>query len=153
VEIDSQIEAVRPQSSRERDVRHRPADAATAWSDDHVIEMRVVENYGRGVRLDDVADVRVWISPPQRPNGWRREDHVANLAQANQKYSHRAKSFILNRGLIDQHHGNVVLDRIHTIALRALQCCAVLHERHRCFAVGARENLEQFRVDRHATTI
>ena len=57
---------------------------------------------------------------------------------------------VFDRGLVDQHDGNVIFDRIHTVARLAFQSRAVLHRRDRRFAVWTRENLEQFGVDRHA---
>src|SRR5688572_13779121 len=56
---------------------------------------------------------------------------------------------LLDGGLVDQHDGDVVLDRIHTMALSAFQRAAVLDEADRRFAVGTREDFQQFRIERH----
>src|SRR6185295_7422245 len=62
----------------------------------------------------------------------------------------RCRLVVLDGGFVDEHHRNVVFDRIHTLARRALEGGAVLDQRDRCFTVGTRENLEQFRVHCHA---
>ena len=56
----------------------------------------------------------------------------------------------LHRGFVDQHDGDVVFDRVDTLARAALKSCAVLYENDRRFTVGTRQNFEQFRVDGHA---
>lgn len=57
----------------------------------------------------------------------------------------------LYRGFIYQHDRYVVFDRIDAPALRALQRGAALDELDLRLAVGARQNLEQLRIDRHMT--
>ena len=52
-------------------------------------------------------------------------------------------------GFVDQHHRDVVLDRVDPMAGLALQCRAALDEFDRRLTVRAREDFEQFRVDRH----
>jgi hypothetical protein len=53
----------------------------------------------------------------------------------------------LHLRLVDEHDGNVVLDRIHPVALGALEPGAVVHEADRLQAFRADENLEQCRID------
>ena len=51
---------------------------------------------------------------------------------------------------INQHHRNVVLNRIDALARGAFERGPVFDQGHRRFAVGARENFEQFGIDGHA---
>src|SRR5260370_34294759 len=50
---------------------------------------------------------------------------------------------------IDQHHGDVVFDRIHAVAGVALQPGALVHQHDGSFAIGTRENFQQFGIERH----
>src|SRR6186713_1555842 len=54
-----------------------------------------------------------------------------------------------DRGLVDQHHRDVVLDRIDPAALFALQAGAVLDDMHGRFALRTHENLEECRINSH----
>ena len=54
-----------------------------------------------------------------------------------------------DRGLIDQHHGDVVLDRVHPVALIALERRTILDQCDRCLTVRARKYFEQFSIDGH----
>ena len=51
--------------------------------------------------------------------------------------------------LIDEHHRDIVLDGIHAVTLLAFEGGPVLDQRDRCLAVGASQNFEQLRVNRH----
>src|SRR5688572_24252581 len=53
----------------------------------------------------------------------------------------------LDGGLVNQHHGNIVFDRIDAPALRALEGGAPLDQLDLRFAVGARQDLEQLRIN------
>ena len=55
----------------------------------------------------------------------------------------------LYRRLIDQHDRDVVFDRVHALALSALERRAVLHQLNLGLAVRAGKYLEQFLIDRH----
>jgi tetratricopeptide (TPR) repeat protein len=59
----------------------------------------------------------------------------------------------LDRGFVQEHDGNIVLDRIDPLALGALERGPVLDEVHFRLAVGTREDLEQFRIDGHASRL
>ena len=90
-----------------------------------------------------------------RDNG-RREHDVADEPQTDEQYLHGwpagtsgPLSLRLDGGLDDQHDRDVVFDWIHALALVALQRGAVLDELHLGLAVGAGQNLEQFRIDGH----
>jgi hypothetical protein len=67
----------------QRDVRDHAAQSPRARSDDHVVEMRVVEDDRRSRRFDDVGEVSVGKPPAHRVDRRRREDHVANLPETN----------------------------------------------------------------------
>src|SRR5262249_19051071 len=57
------------------------------------------------------------------------------------------ESSLLDGRLVDQHDGNVVLDRVNALARRALEGGPVSDRRHGRLALRARENLEQLRID------
>src|SRR5215467_7810383 len=96
----------------------------------------------------------------QPADGGGGEHHVADLSQAEQKYAQlmtaearpmtRLSDSGLHRGFVDQHDGDIVLDRVDALARAALESRAVLYEDDRRFTVGTRENFEQFGVDGHA---
>jgi hypothetical protein len=58
-----------------------------------------------------------------------------------------------DRGLVDQHHRDVVLDGIYAVTLVAFQSGAVLDELNGGLAGRAREDLEKFGVNRHGRMI
>ena len=45
-----------------------------------------MEDHRRSGGFDDIGELRVGKPPAQRANGWRRENHVADLPQPNQQY-------------------------------------------------------------------
>src|SRR5262245_5150588 len=59
----------------------------------------------------------------------------------------------LDRGLVDQHHRDVVLDGIDASALGALERGTVFHELNGRLARRADQNLEELGIDRHRLTI
>ena len=169
VEVDGDVVVRGLEPASQRDVGHHAAQSSRARSDDDVVEMRVVKDDRRGRRFDDVGEVGVGKPPAQRVDRRRREDHVANLPETNEQDSGKCvngefrmkhSQLITNYQLtisdcrfVDQHHRNVVFDRIDALAGGALERRAVLDERHRRLAVGAGENLEQFWIDRHGGNI
>src|ERR1700739_782761 len=50
---------------------------------------------------------------------------------------------------VDQHHGNVVANRVHSLALNALEAVLVLLQLDRRFAQRADENLQQILANGH----
>lgn len=56
---------------------------------------------------------------------------------------------ILDCCLVDQHHGDVVLDRIHAVTGVALQRLAVFYQRDRRLAGGTGKDFEQFSINWH----
>src|SRR5262245_61609203 len=57
---------------------------------------------------------------------------------------------ILYCGFLDEHDWNVILNRIHTFARRALESGAVFHENDRRMTARTHEDFKQFRVQGHA---
>ena len=58
--------------------------------------------------------------------------------------------FRLNRCFVNQHHRNVILDRVYPVARVALEGGAVFHQFDWGFAVGTREKFKQRCVEGHA---
>src|SRR5688572_23807123 len=61
----------------------------------------------------------------------------------------RTFTLLFDRGLVEQHDGDVVLDREDPLAGGALQGRAIFDQLHLGFALWAGEYLEQFLVDSH----
>lgn len=59
-------------------------------------------------------------------------------------------SLFFDLGLVDQHHGDVVADRIHAMALDALQAALIGLHLNRGFADGAYKYFEQILTDSHS---
>jgi hypothetical protein len=57
---------------------------------------------------------------------------------------------VFNFRFADQHHRNVVPNRVDAAALRAFQTLAAFDENDRRFAKGADENLQKLRIHRHS---
>ena len=107
-----------------------PPQPARPLGDDDVVDVRVVANDRFGGRLDEIGDARVGKAPPERRDGRRREDDVADQAQPDEQNLHPSTPLGmtlsmsrsgLDRRLVDQHDRDVVLDRIHAVALVALE--------------------------------
>src|SRR5262249_58427554 len=161
VKINRDVEPLRAQPPPECDVAGEPAQSAGSRRDHDLVQVRIVRDDRRGRRLDDVGEVRVRQSLPQRVKRRRGEDDVANLPQANEENPRELVGWSVEElaipqlvffdgGFVDEHDGNVVLDRIHTLARGTFERGSVLHERDRRFTVRAGENLEQLLIDRHA---
>ena len=60
------------------------------WADGHNdrIQMRIAQHDGRGLFFDDVGEFGVGVVAPNRANGGRREDDIANQAQADEEDVH-----------------------------------------------------------------
>ena len=117
----------------------RPA-AAAAGSTTYA---RCASGYARlSARITGVVNITSPISRSlsnrifTRPDFWRHE------------YSGPTRvSSRFDRGLVDEHDRNVVLDGIHAVALRALERGAILHQIDLRLALRARKNLEQLWID------
>ncbi len=107
--------------------------------------MRIVLDDRRRERLDEIGEACTRLKPPQRPQQRSREDDVANQAQPDDEDVHLR----FYRRLVNQHHRDIVLDRIHTMALVALERRAVLDQFDRGLAVRARKDFKEFGIDRH----
>ena len=157
MQIEDDVETLRAQTSRERDIVTKPGQSAAAGDDDHFCEVRVPGYYWRRLALDQIRQPRVRKRPLERADERRGEDDVADEAKANEEYLHvtgvRRHAGLhelgFDSGLVQQHDGDVVLDRIDALALTAFQRGAVLDELNLGLAVGAGQYLEQFRIDGH----
>ena len=156
VKVDREVVALaRAAGGRARGRPSRPRSAARARRDDDLVEMRVAGDDRRGRGLDEIGELRVGKPPAQRVNGRRREDDVADLAQANEQDCNcrsisqfsRHSSIVASSISMTGMSSLIGYTRLH---VRALERGAVLDERHRRLAVRTGENLEQFRVDGHA---
>ncbi len=87
MKVDGDVVLRRLEPASERDVGQHAAQPAHTRRDDDVAEVGVVEDHRRGGGFDDIGELRVRKPPAQRVNGWRRENHVADLSQPNQQYS------------------------------------------------------------------
>src|SRR3954469_7732646 len=58
----------------------------------------------------------------------------------------------LDGRLVQQHHGDVVLDGVDALAALTLEGGSILHGRHRCLALRTRQDGQQLRVDGHGTS-
>ena len=171
---DDQVLAHDPHAERCGQVAHERERAARARELDDFVDVRIARDHRSGRRFDHVGEMRVRKTLTNGANRGRREDDVADLSQPHQKDlqftnspihqltnlpihqspDHQSPmSLFFYGGFINQHDRNVVLNRIHALARRALERRAVLDERHGRLAVGTRENLEKLGIDRHGRTI
>lgn len=60
---------------------------------------------------------------------------------------------VLDRRLVNEHDRDVILDQVNALARSALQCGAVVDQGDRRLAVGARQNVKEFRIDSHVGNI
>src|SRR5580765_8777118 len=58
-------------------------------------------------------------------------------------------SYVFDRGLVDEHDGNIVADRVNALALDAFQSIAVRLQFHFCFASRASEYFQEFLTNCH----
>ena len=59
------------------------------------------------------------------------------------------RSLVFNFRFADEHHGDVVANRINAAALAALQSLAAFGQVDRGFAEWANENFQKLRIDGH----
>ena len=78
MQIDHEVVPRASQPPREPEIRHDPRKPSRPWRDDHVVEVRITCDHGRGLRLNQVRHPRVRKYPLQRPWDRRRENHVAD---------------------------------------------------------------------------
>ena len=151
MEIDGDVDPFAAQVSSQTPVLGDSLPAASMRHGDDSIEVRVVGDDWRGRRLDQVKDAGGRKGSPERPNHRCGENHITDEPEAHEE--DRQRPSVLDRGLVHQHHGNVVLDGVDAPARLALQPAAVVHEVHRGLAVRADQNLEEGGVDGHVLTI
>ena len=136
-----------------------PASDAGALRDNQdFVQVRIVLDDRRRERLDEIREACTRLKPPQGPQQRSREDDVANQAQPDDENVHLRFYYEdvhlrFYRRLVNQHHRDIVLDGIHTMALVALERRAVFDQFDRGLAVGAREDFEEFGIDGHPENI
>jgi hypothetical protein len=132
VKIDREVEAHPAQPPAEREVGRQTAEPRTSRRHEHLTEVWIGRDDGCGGRLDEVGETRARKVAAERGNRRRGEHHVADLPEPHEEDLQSAiinwQSSIsrLDRGFVDEHHRNVILDRIHTLARLALERGAVL---------------------------
>ena len=62
------------------------------------------------------------------------------------------RSLVFNFRFADEHHGDVVANRINAAALAAFQSLAAFGQIDRGFAEGAHENFQKLRIHGHTKT-
>lgn len=145
MKVDRDVVSFTAQATAEREVR----DESALRLDADVVQQRVTRDDWRGRWFNDVGKVRVGEALSERTNGRGRENNVANFAKPDEQDLQSG----FDGRFVDEHHGNVIFNGIHAVTSRALERSPVLDERHRCFAVRTREDLEQLGVDGHRRTI
>jgi hypothetical protein len=83
VEVDREIVMLAPQSPSEGDIREQPGETAAPRHDDDLVEVRVAGDDRSSCGFDEVSEVRIRKPAAQRGHGWCRENHIANLPEAN----------------------------------------------------------------------
>src|SRR4029079_13892670 len=139
VQIDREIEAARPERSAQSQIVAEPSQTATLRSHDEIGNVRIVLNDWDSRWFDDVSDLRVGVAAPHGTNQRRSEHDVADEAQSHQEDAHL---LLFDRGLVYQHHRDVVLDWIDAVTLLAFERRAVVHQLDRRLAVGTGEDFE-----------
>jgi hypothetical protein len=117
--------------------------AAGTLDHDDLIEVRIAGHHRRGLPFHQVGERGVREPPPQRADHRRRQYDVADEAEADEKDAHGSR---LDGGLVEQHDGDVVPDRVHAFALPALECGSVLDEVDLRLAVRAGKDFQEFRI-------
>jgi hypothetical protein len=85
VQVEREIETRPPQPPRQRDVRDDPFHPARPRHHDHLVEMRIVPDDRRRIRLDQVGEPRLRVRPAQPAQQRRREHDVADEAQPDEQ--------------------------------------------------------------------
>jgi len=83
VKIDRQVEPFSAKRSAQPKVGGESPHAADSRRNDHVVDMRIVANDRRCVRLDDVRNVGVRVVLADGAHGGSGEDHITDLAKPN----------------------------------------------------------------------
>ena len=85
MQIDRDVESPPPEVPRQPEVVGHARPAALVRDRDHVGEVRVVGDDGRGAGFDEIGETRRRVVPAQRANHRRREDDVADEPKADEK--------------------------------------------------------------------
>jgi hypothetical protein len=146
VKVYGDVEAPRAQAPCPREIVTPSRETGSARDHEEFVDRRVAANHRCGQRFNEIGEVRVRVRLPQRTEQRRGEDDVADQAQADEENVHKLR---FDGGLVDEHHRNIVLDRIHPVALIALERRVILYEFDGRFAARTGENREQFGIDGH----
>ena len=85
MEVNGEIELPGAQPGRQRQFGADAGEATSTWSDDHLVQMRVVRDHRRGCRFDQVGEVGARKGAADGPDCRRREDDVADLPQPDEQ--------------------------------------------------------------------
>jgi len=83
VQIDDDVVSFTPKPSRETEIISDPAQARSPRRDDHFVEVRILSNHRKCLRLDKIRKMRVPKRPLQRPDERRCKNNVSDEAQTN----------------------------------------------------------------------
>jgi demethoxyubiquinone hydroxylase (CLK1/Coq7/Cat5 family) len=151
VQVEHQVVPGRAKPARQVEIGRQPPACVGSAGHDHLVEVRVSRDDWRGVRFDQVGEAGARHLPPKRAKDWRREDDVADQAQADQENSH---GLVFDLRLVEQHDRNVVVaDRVDATALRAFQAGTLVDRLNGHMALGAHEDIEKFGIDGHGSLL
>jgi hypothetical protein len=151
VKVDHDVEPPRPERASYPQVLPESRHATCPRDGDHLVEVRVAVHDRRRGLLDQIRQARIREAAAERANGRRGEDDVADEAQPHQQDVHVGRDRLrLDGRFVDQHHRDIVADRVHASARRALQARAVVDYGDRRLAFRTGQNSQQLRVERHA---
>ena len=85
MKIDGQIEAPAPQIERQLEIVAKAPRRIRRRRHNHIVEVRIALDDGRGQRFDQIAEPSVWICLAKRADGGGRQHDVANQAKPDQK--------------------------------------------------------------------
>src|ERR1051326_1986911 len=88
------------------------------------------------------------VSKRQSPIDRRRMNKIRAFGE--RRWNRSLVRLVFNFRFADQHHGNVVANRVHAAALSAFQALAAFGEIDRRFAKGTNKNLKKLRIHGHS---
>ena len=125
--VDGNIETAAAKASPGREVVAQPGEPAAVRDGDHLIQMRIAGDDRRGRRLDDISEVGVGIVPAQRGDDGRREYHVADQPQPDQKDFHYGRASPPSGGFLPAGHGSIVASSMSMTGMSSLMGYTLLH--------------------------
>ena len=85
MKIDGQIETPAPQIERQLEIVAKALRRIRRRRHNHIVEVRIALDDGRGQRFDQIAEPGVWICLAKRADGRSRQYDVADEAKPDQK--------------------------------------------------------------------